>query len=107
MQAPITNADLRRVVRIVAVLNLGYFGVEPSPLPSARSHCSPTVSTSFEDASVNFLILVALGWTVRNRARVGMMLAGILLGARPRDPLDCMAETQCPGAAGTIAAIAR
>jgi Co/Zn/Cd efflux system component len=70
---------MRRVVRIVAVLNLGYFGVEPSPLPSARSHCSPTVSTSFEDASVNFLILVALGWTVRNRARVGMMLAGILL----------------------------
>jgi Co/Zn/Cd efflux system component len=32
-----------------------------------------------EDASVNFLILVALGWSARKRARVGMALAGILL----------------------------
>lgn len=32
-----------------------------------------------EDASVNFLILAAIGWTARNRARVGMALAGILL----------------------------
>src|SRR3546814_15456467 len=32
-----------------------------------------------EDASVNLLILVALGWTMRRRARLGMALAGILL----------------------------
>jgi Co/Zn/Cd efflux system component len=32
-----------------------------------------------EDASVNFLILAALGWSARKRARVGMMLAGTLL----------------------------
>src|SRR3546814_1155618 len=32
-----------------------------------------------EDASVNLLILLALGWTVRSRARLGMALAGILL----------------------------
>jgi Co/Zn/Cd efflux system component len=32
-----------------------------------------------EDASVNFLILNALGATARERARVGMALAGILL----------------------------
>jgi Co/Zn/Cd efflux system component len=32
-----------------------------------------------EDASVNFLILVALGWSLARRARVGMALAGILL----------------------------
>jgi Co/Zn/Cd efflux system component len=32
-----------------------------------------------EDASVNFLILVALGWPARRRAQVGMALAGILL----------------------------
>ena len=32
-----------------------------------------------EDASVNFLILVALGWTAPRRARLGMALAGILL----------------------------
>lgn len=32
-----------------------------------------------EDASVNFLIVVALGWNVARRACVGKMLAGILL----------------------------
>jgi Co/Zn/Cd efflux system component len=32
-----------------------------------------------EDASINFLILVALAWSARARARVGMLLAGALL----------------------------
>jgi Co/Zn/Cd efflux system component len=32
-----------------------------------------------EDASVNILILVALGWSAPRRARLGMALAGILL----------------------------
>ena len=32
-----------------------------------------------EDASINILILLALGWPARQRARVGMALAGILL----------------------------
>jgi Co/Zn/Cd efflux system component len=32
-----------------------------------------------EDASVNLLIVLALGWRARNRARLGMALAGILL----------------------------
>lgn len=32
-----------------------------------------------EDTSINFLILVALGWSTRRRAKVGMALAGILL----------------------------
>lgn len=32
-----------------------------------------------EDTSVNFLILVALTWSPRSRAKVGMALAGILL----------------------------
>ena len=32
-----------------------------------------------EDASVNILILAALGWTARKRARVGMLMAGFLL----------------------------
>ena len=32
-----------------------------------------------EDASVNFLILIALGWSTARRARVGMVLAAILL----------------------------
>lgn len=32
-----------------------------------------------EDASVNLLILLGLAWSVRNRARLGMVLAGVLL----------------------------
>ncbi|TGP39329.1 cation transporter, partial [bacterium M00.F.Ca.ET.230.01.1.1] len=32
-----------------------------------------------EDASINLLILVGLGWAARNRARLGMLLAGVLL----------------------------
>jgi hypothetical protein len=32
-----------------------------------------------EDVSVNLLIVVAIGWRARNRARLGMALAGILL----------------------------
>jgi Co/Zn/Cd efflux system component len=32
-----------------------------------------------EDAAVNVLVLVALGWAPRTRARVGMVLAGVLL----------------------------
>jgi hypothetical protein len=32
-----------------------------------------------EDISVNFLILIALGWSVRRRSHMGMVLAGILL----------------------------
>lgn len=32
----------------------------------------------FEDACVNLLILLALRWSLRNRARLGMVLAGIL-----------------------------
>ena len=31
-----------------------------------------------EDASVNFLIAIAIGWSATSRARVGMALAGIL-----------------------------
>ena len=32
-----------------------------------------------EDASINFLIFAALGWTALRRARVGMVLAGIIM----------------------------
>jgi len=32
-----------------------------------------------KDASVNFLVFAALGWSAVRRARVGMALAGILL----------------------------
>lgn len=75
-----TDHHLRRVVRLVAVLNLGYFGVEFTVARAIESVSLFADSIDFlEDASINLLILVALGWSAHKRARVGMALAGILL----------------------------
>jgi Co/Zn/Cd efflux system component len=72
--------NLRQVVRLVALLNLAYFGVEFAVALSIGSVSLFADSIDFlEDASVNFLILLALGWTASARSRVGTMLAGILL----------------------------
>lgn len=74
------NNDLRRAVRLVAFLNLAYFGIEFAVALSIGSVSLFADSVDFlEDASVNFLILAALGWSAIQRARVGMALAGILL----------------------------
>jgi len=74
------NANLRTVVIIVAALNLAYFGVEFSVALAIDSVSLFADSVDFlEDASVNFLIAIAIGWSAINRARVGMALAGILL----------------------------
>jgi Co/Zn/Cd efflux system component len=71
---------LRRTVATVAFLNLAYFGVEFTVALSIGSVSLFADSIDFlEDASINLLIVMALGWTARNRARVGMALAGILL----------------------------
>jgi Co/Zn/Cd efflux system component len=76
---PIDKA-LRQTVRLVALLNLSYFGVEFAVALAIGSVSLYADSIDFlEDASVNFLILVALGWSAIQRARVGMALAGILL----------------------------
>ena len=74
------NANLRRVVIIVAALNLAYFGVEFAVALAIGSVSLFADSVDFlEDASVNFLIAIALGWSATNRARMGRALAGILL----------------------------
>lgn len=74
------NVGLSRAVRIVALLNLGYFGIEFAVAAAIGSVSLFADSVDFlEDASVNLLIAFALGWTARNRARLGMVLAGILL----------------------------
>lgn len=71
---------LRRAVRLVAILNLAYFGIEFAVARAIGSVSLFADSVDFlEDASVNFLILIALGWSTNRRARVGMVLAGILL----------------------------
>ena len=74
------NARLRPVVGTVAFLNLAYFGVEFTIATTIGSVSLFADSVDFlEDASVNLLILAALGWSIRSRARLGMVLALILL----------------------------
>jgi Co/Zn/Cd efflux system component len=64
----------------VALANLAYFGVEFAVALAIGSVALFADSIDFlEDASVNLLIFLALGWSLRARARVGMALAGILL----------------------------
>ena len=61
-------------------LNLAYFGVEFAVALAISSVSLFADGVDFlEDTSVNFLILVALGWSARRRAKVGMGLAAILL----------------------------
>lgn len=80
MSANVTSEALRRVVRLVALLNLGYFGIEFAVALAIGSVSLFADSIDIlEDASVNFLILGALAWSAKNRARLGMTLAGILL----------------------------
>lgn len=74
------NLTLRRVVILVAGLNLAYFGVEFALALAIGSVALFADSIDFlEDASVNLLIALALGWSAIGRARLGMALAGILL----------------------------
>src|SRR5580700_8204804 len=74
------NSNLRRVVVFVAALNLAYFGVEFAVALAIGSVSLFADSIDFlEDASVNLLIALALGWSATGRARLGMALAGILL----------------------------
>lgn len=74
------SAALRRAVIWVAALNLGYFFVEFAVARAIGSVSLFADSIDFlEDASVNFLVLVALGWTARRRASVGFVLAALLL----------------------------
>lgn len=74
------DAALRRAARTVAALNLGYFAVEAAVGAAIGSVALFADSVDFlEDASVNLLILMALGWSARRRAQVGMALAGLLL----------------------------
>src|SRR3954453_14331045 len=73
------DAALRRTVRFVALANLAYFGVEFAVALAIGSVSLFADSVDFlEDASLNLLILMALGWRAAPRARVGMALPAIL-----------------------------
>jgi Co/Zn/Cd efflux system component len=75
-----TDQYLRRAVRLVALLNLAYFGVEFVVALRIGSVSLLADSVDFlEDAAVNLLIFVALAWSATRRAKVGMALSAILL----------------------------
>jgi Co/Zn/Cd efflux system component len=75
-----SDADFRRAVKWVAALNLAYFGIEFAVASAIGSVSLFADSVDFlEDTSINLLILLALGWGLAARARIGMVLAALLL----------------------------
>ncbi len=70
----------RHTVAAVAAANLAYFGIEFAVAQKIGSVSLFADSVDFlEDASVNLLILIALGWSDVARARIGMALSALLL----------------------------
>lgn len=70
----------RRAVRFVALANLAYFGIEFAVAIAIGSVSLFADSIDFlEDASVNGLIMLAIGWSAASRSRLGRALAAILL----------------------------
>ncbi len=65
---------------LVAALNLGYFFVEAAVALRIGSVSLFADSVDFlEDTAVNLLIALALGWTIHRRARMGKLMAVIIL----------------------------
>ena len=74
------DAAIRRAVGFVALANLAYFGIEFAVARAIGSVALFADSIDFlEDASVNLLVLAALGWSAVARGRLGMGLAALLL----------------------------
>lgn len=75
-----SDAAFRRTIYIVVALNLGYFGVEFAVALAIGSVSLFADSIDFlEDSSINLLILLGLGWSLRARAQLGKVLALLLL----------------------------
>ena len=70
----------RQAVGWVAGLNLGYFGVEFAVATAIGSVALFADSVDFlEDATLNLLALLAIGWSLRTRGRIAVLLALLLL----------------------------
>ncbi|MHB8919748.1 MAG: cation diffusion facilitator family transporter [Halothiobacillus sp.] len=75
-----SQSPLHRAVVWVALLNFSYFWVEFAVAQSIGSVSLFADSIDFlEDTAINGLILFGLGLSLLYRARLGMLLAGILL----------------------------
>jgi len=74
------QAALKHAVMQVALLNFAWFFVEFAVARRIGSVSLFADSIDFlEDTCVNFLVLVALGWSAKRRASVGVLLAALLL----------------------------
>jgi Co/Zn/Cd efflux system component len=74
------QASFKRAVTWVAALNLAYFAVEFTVARAIESVSLFSDSIDFlEDACVNGLVLLALGWRRETRGAVGILLAALLL----------------------------
>lgn len=80
MLYPLGVSSIRNVVRIVAIANLSYFALEFLFAIRIGSVSLFADSIDFlEDASVNILIFVALGWSLAARRRLSRFFALLLL----------------------------
>ena len=76
----VQTATFRSAVKFVALANLAYFGVEFIVAVNIQSVSLFADSIDFlEDASVNLLILLAIGWSLKARSRLGILLGAIIL----------------------------
>jgi Co/Zn/Cd efflux system component len=74
------HPGLRRTVLVVALANLAYFFVEFAVARRIGSVALFADSIDFlEDTAVNLLVFFALAWSTQQRARVGMLLAALLV----------------------------
>lgn len=74
------HPELRPVLKRVARLNGGFFGIEFTMALLIGSVALFADSIDFlEDASTNLLIILSLSWSVSRRITVGYALAGFLL----------------------------
>ena len=72
--------NLRKTVLFVAALNLSYFVIEYYFGRRYNSLSLLSDSVDFlEDASINILIALAIGWSLRKRKNVSYFLALLLL----------------------------
>lgn len=96
---PLSSGRLRRVVLIVAALNLSYFFVEFAVALGAGSVALLADSVDFlEDTSINLLIFVALGWPLARRALMGKMMAVVVLGPAAVAAWEALQQFSDPGA---------
>ena len=77
---PTAIRTLRRTALVVVALNLAYFFVEAGVALAIGSVSLVADSVDFlEDAAVNLLIVIALGWSLQWRARAGKLMAVIIV----------------------------